>query len=143
MLDTLRAASCPSRKNPRAATVLAPNPSRDSPPSFRADNWAETCAHVRAVRSPWANAAGGGVVYFPAGTYLVTQSLPLYQVVYDDGDGANLSLIKQDDAVIDFVARNFALVGPSEDRPGANVESPGDGPRLAEFTHRVTVGGSS
>ena len=42
----------------KGLTAPARYPSTDNPPSFRADNSAETCAHVRAVRSPWADAAG-------------------------------------------------------------------------------------
>jgi hypothetical protein len=42
-----------------------------------------------------ANASGGAAVYFSAGTYLVNQTLPLYQNVYHYGDGAGVSTIQQ------------------------------------------------
>jgi hypothetical protein len=42
-----------------------------------------------------ANAAGGAAVYFSAGTYLVNQTLPLYQNVYHYGDGIGVSIIQQ------------------------------------------------
>ena len=55
-----------------------------------------------------ADAAGGAAVYFSAGTYLVNQTLPLYQNVYHYGDGIGVSIIQQGESATGSLFKSAA-----------------------------------
>ena len=56
-----------------------------------------------------ANAAGGGAVYFSAGTYLVNQTLPLLPNVYHYGDGIGVSIIQQGEGATGSLFKSAAI----------------------------------
>jgi hypothetical protein len=68
-----------------------------------------------------ANAAGGGCVYFPAGTYIISAALTLYANVQLEGDGPGTTIIKLKNAsnVDMFKSNNFAtLTGTNNNAAG-------------------------
>ena len=70
-----------------------------------------------------ANTAGGGVVYLPAGTYLVGATLTLYSLIHLRGDGPHVTIIKLKNAAnVDVIqGASFAtLTGTNNASAGIN-----------------------
>ena len=71
-----------------------------------------------------ANSAGGGVVYFPAGTYKISTALTLFSDIIILGDGPDVSVIHQTGTTVnglqwtgnqiqDVLIRDIGITGPS------------------------------
>lgn len=105
-----------------AAATAAQYNVQSSPYEARGDG---TTDDARAIQEAIdaANRAGGGTVYFPAGTYVVGRTLTLYSRIYLVGAGMDASKLKLKDSVNTDLVKSYRydeLIGTGEYR-GANA----------------------
>lgn len=94
-----------------------------------------------------ANAAGGGIVYFPAGTYKLSSALTVYPNVTLTGDGSNVSVLNQHsttancisgNSLVNFRMNGLWLTGPGSGS-GVGINLTESGGAANEYIHLTDV----